>query len=109
MENKIRYAFVEGVIPGIGPDGHMQPIQPGVYLVAELDGMTEGIVMLRPGKEKTGDLMAKVQESTISVMEVLDTAHSYEWAMYYWQHPGSTRSIGEQLGRRPFWNTVTEN
>lgn len=101
MQNrKVRVAFIDEPAQGLGWHGGGVTVDPGAYVVADLDGMERGIVMLRePGKET---FQAMVEETSVAEFrEVTDGAYAAEWAAYYRANPDVLASWADQNGRKP--------
>lgn len=97
---KARIAFIEAPVRGIGWHGRGITIQPGVYIVPNLDGMTLGIVMLQDPSDDA--FLGMVEETSVAEFrEVLNGPYAAEWATYYRDNPDVLASWGEQNGRRP--------
>lgn len=98
-KRKVMVAFLDEEATGIGPSGSGIKVAPGPYLVAALDGMRPGIIML---SEADGTLVAMMGIDYVTHMqEVLDGPYPLEWAAYYRERPEVLASWGEQNGRRP--------
>lgn len=96
---KVMVAILDEEATGIGPDGRGKKVAPGAYLVAALDGMRPGIIMLA---DTDGTLIAMMGIDYVAHMqEVLDGPYPLEWAAYYRQRPEVLASWGEVNGRRP--------
>ena len=99
-KKQVRVAFLDEETQGIGPNGRGTRVAPGAYIIADLDGMEPGMLMLQVAGSTL--LLAIVQESDANhIQEVLDGPHARDWAAYYRAHPNTVASWGEQNGRRP--------
>lgn len=98
-KDKVMVAFLDEEATGIGPNGRAMKVAPGPYVVAALDGMRPGIIMLA---EPDGTLIAMMDLDYVAHMqEVLDGPYPLKWAAYYRDNPNVLATWGEQNGHRP--------
>lgn len=97
-KSKVTVAFIDEPTIGIGPSGRSIGVPVGAYMLADLDGLEDGVVMLR-NPQHLDELLAMMPEWAVSEqVEVLDGVDPIGWAHCRRHDPDLTASSQEQVG-----------